>query len=278
MPAAPARRPRPTRAYGLARRLAQGAPVAAVARAARCAPSLLEQLLADPEFQELLAGWQDLLRLAPDARTRRLVVLAHGVLEQALAEGRLGAALFTLVEASAGRDPVVSLAQGIERALARAPLPAAADPLAADRPPAARAAPPRDRLQTATRHAAAALRATIVQEHGQSLAPLPAAPAPDGADPLGAAVHALHRMADAAAQRQHAPPPPPAGRAATAPDPGPAPALLAAVADQLLAKLAQAGPAGRRALERLDEQALHELAHDLLASQPDPGPAQAQGP
>jgi hypothetical protein len=278
MPAAPARRPRPTRAYGLARRLAQGAPVAAVARAARCAPSLLEQLLADPEFQELLAGWQDLLRLAPDARTRRLVVLAHGVLEQALAEGRLGAALFTLVEASAGRDPVVSLAQGIERALARAPLPAAADPLAADRPPAARAAPPRDRLQTATRHAAAALRATIVQEHGQSLAPLPAAPAPDGADPLGAAVHALHRMADAAAQQRHAPPPPAAGRAATAPDPGPAPALLAAVADQLLAKLAQAGPAGRRALERLDEQALHELAHDLLASQPDPGPAQAQGP
>lgn len=289
MLAAPARRPRPTRAYGLARRLAQGAPLAAVAQAARCPLSLLEQLLAEPEFQELLAGWRDLLALAPDARTRRLIRLAQGVLEQALAEGRLGAALFTLAEAFAGRDPVARLAQGVERALARAPLAGAArgdappgaeaPATATTRPPPARSVPPRDPLRDAARHAAAALRATIVQEHGQSLAPLPlpAAAGPDAKDPLGAAVHALHRAADAAARAPHASPPPTAGHPGT-PGPGPAPALLAAVADQLQAKLAQAGPAGRRALERLDDQALRYLAHDLLAAPPHAGPAQAQGP
>lgn len=272
MPASPTRRPRPTRAYGLARRLAQGAPPAAVARAAGRDPAWLEALLAEPEFQELLAGWRDLLALAPDARTRRLVRLAHGVLEQALAEGRLSAALFTLAEASAGRDPVVTLAQGVERALARAPLgadPAGPAPPPRDPPPVRPAGAQRDPLRNACQHAAAALRATIVQEHG-----LAAAPHPDsGADPLGAAVHALHRAADAAQAAAHAP------EAGTPrPTPRPSPALLDAVTDQLLGKLAQAGPEGRLALERLDDQALDRLARALLASAPRAGPAQPQGP
>jgi len=277
-----ARRPRPTRAYGLARRLALGAPVPVVAEAARCDPAWLLELLDTPGFQELLAGWRDLLALDPAQRTRRLEALAHLVLEQALAEGRLGAALLTLTEVKAGRDPVVGLAAGIERALVRPaaegatapPAPPPADPPAPAGPAPAGPAAGRDPWRASAGHAAARLRAQIVQEHGQSVVDRPGAPRPDPrADPLGAAIHAGHRAADAA----HA-----AARAAATPAPTrhdrPSQALGDALQAPLARKLAAAGPAGQRVLAQLDGPTLDRLAQALLTRRPDPHSAQPQGP
>jgi hypothetical protein len=279
------RRPRLLRRVQLARRLASGLDPGRAARAARCPEELLEQLLGEPEFLEIVQGWRALLELDPPARTARLVKLAQLVLEEALERRSLPAALFTLVQAFRGKDPVQAVADGLARALARAraeaeraaaappsdALPAQAPPAP---PPAAVSARRRpDPLTGLCRRTGASLRAAMVVEQGRWAAAAPQAPA-SATDPLGAAVHALHRMADAAAASRSPAPPPPAART---PDPARA-AQVDALTGQLMQKLAQAGPAQRLALERLDDAALDRLARQLLTTPPRAGPAQPRGP
>ena len=287
------RRPPLVRRLGLARRLAAGLEPARVAHAARCPPELLDRLLEEASFVEIVQGWRELLGLAPDARTRRLAGLAQLVLEEALERRSLPAALFTLVHAWRGRDPVHALTGGLERALERARAEAAPDaaaappeprpdpapePLPATSPTAAARARP-DRLAALCHRTGAALRAAIVVEQGRGALAGPLAP-PATDDPLGAAVHALHRAADAARAPARpaagpAGPAPAAPPAAPPPDrPRPAPALVDALTDRLVAKLAEVGPAGRLALERMDDRALDRLARQLLTRPPHPGPAQ----
>ncbi len=281
----PPRRPRLVRRVQLARRLAAGLDPARAAQAARCPAELLEQLMGEAAFLEIVQGWRELLALAPEARTERLTKLAQLVLEEALERRSLPAALFTLAQARRGRDPVRTLVDGLERGLARAAAehaaehaaegvaaaPAAAAPASRDpqgSPPAPPDPRPRpDPLATLCHRTAAGLQAAIVVEQGRWTA---AAAGPDPqADPLGAAVHALHRAAAAG----RCPPPPPA----RTPEP-----IREKQRDALTARLmhafAQAGPAERLALERLDDAALERLARRLLLTPTHPGPAQPQGP
>jgi hypothetical protein len=280
------RRPRLLRRVQLARRLACGLDRDRAARAAGCPAELLDELLGEPEFQEIVQGWQALLALDPPARTARLVKLAQLVLEEALERRAVPAALFTLAQAYAGQDPVGAVAEGLERALQRAraeaarcppaapvdPPPGAIAPAAAPlRPPPARRRP--DPLTGLCRRSGAALRAAMIVEQGRWAAADPQAPTADPraadpqaptADPLGAAVHALHRAADAARL----------GAAPPARPPGPTRAQqVEALTARLMAQLAAAGPAQRLALERLDEQALDHLARQLLTAPPRAGPA-----
>jgi hypothetical protein len=89
--------------------------------------------------------------------------------------------------------------------------------------------------------------------------PLPAAVAP-GTPPPGPT-----------APRRHHPPLTAAGPVA------PRAQRVDALTDQLLARLARAGPAERLQLERLDKAALDRLALELLTRLPPAGPAQPQG-
>jgi phosphoglycolate phosphatase-like HAD superfamily hydrolase len=286
------RRPRLLRRVALARRLAAGLDPTHVARAAGCPDDLLATLLAEESFQEIVQGWRELLALDPEARTLRLTRLAQLVLEEALERRSLPAALFTLAHALRGRDPVCAVTGGLERAVERARVEAArlaearpADPRPAQAPTtsapsrAAAERPHPDPLAALCHRTGASLRAAIVVEQGRGGLDRPLPP-PATDDPLGAAVHALHRAADAAATQAPAPASAgPAPHAPPAPDrPRPAPALVDALTDQLLAKLARAGPAERLALERLDDHALDRLARTLLRRPLPTSPAQPQGP
>lgn len=282
------RRPRLLRPVQLARRLACGLDPGRAARAARCPAALLEQLLGEPEFVEIVQGWRELLELAPEARTARLVKLAQLVLEEALERRSIPAALFTLAQAFRGRDPVQAVADGLARALAcargeaeRAAAAPPPDTLPAQAPPAPAAEvrperPRPDPLDALCRRTGASLRAAMVVEQGRWADPAPP-PAP-ATDPLGAAVHALHRAAAAQAAQASTPaPPPPAPPPARTPDPIRAKRVDALTA-RLMQELAHAGPAQRLALERMDDKTLDRLARQLLTGPPRAGPGQTRGP
>ncbi|WGF87421.1 hypothetical protein [Marinivivus vitaminiproducens] len=99
-----------------ARALAAGRSLDAVARVERVAAIELEALLADGQFQALVAHYAALAALPRPERLARLADVALEVLEHAVEAGELRASMFVLHEHRAGRDPSLTLA---EAALAR---------------------------------------------------------------------------------------------------------------------------------------------------------------
>jgi hypothetical protein len=95
----------------IARRLATGLPVWAVARDCGLPEAELGHLMWEPRFRELVGAWEDVFALSPEQRTERLVRLAHLILEDALARQDLRAVLYVDRESRRRRHPVESLAQ-----------------------------------------------------------------------------------------------------------------------------------------------------------------------
>jgi hypothetical protein len=189
-------------------RLACGLTPAQVAVAERCPLETIESLLEQEGFRELVEADRDLLAIPVDQQRARLVRLARIAIENALSDWDLGAACFVLKEEEQGRDPAVSVAEGIiARRQAPPPLrpplpPSPPEPLATDHQP----------LLALVRRSEAGLRRAVLEEHAAQHAAVSAAPARSTAE---AAQHAL-------AMRRATPPPDPtagspAGAAATLP-------------------------------------------------------------
>jgi hypothetical protein len=102
-------KPRASRAV-LARRLATGLPVWAVARSGNLPVEEVTALMWEAPFRELIGAWEDIFRLSREERAERLDRLAHLILEDALGEGDRRAAMFVRRERRRRRDPVASLA------------------------------------------------------------------------------------------------------------------------------------------------------------------------
>jgi hypothetical protein len=108
----------------LAQRLGAGACREQAARAERLTAYEVEALLAEDSFQALVAHYQALQALAPEARLDRLTALAIELLELALAAGDVRVAIFVVRESRAGRNPARRLAEHaierLQRAVSRA--------------------------------------------------------------------------------------------------------------------------------------------------------------
>ena len=98
-----------------ARRIATGLPVWLVAESIGVEPRQVGAMLWEPPFREMVDSWADILAMDPRARLKRLELLAHAVVENALGDGNLRTALFVQREIRRRRDPVVTLARGFER-------------------------------------------------------------------------------------------------------------------------------------------------------------------
>jgi hypothetical protein len=167
-----------------------------VARADGVDEAEIQGLLATDSFRRLVGSWQALEAKPPEERRRRLVTLAFQAIEQALADWDLGAAFFVLREDAGGRDPAVTVADGVIAASKRQARAGAAIP-----PPPTMPAPgPAPRLPSMAesglrviRRGAERLRAATFAEH--------------------AARHAA--IAAVADEKAAAPPPPSTGAAAT---------------------------------------------------------------
>lgn len=101
-------------------RLAAGVDPAHAARAEAVPADEAEALLARPDFAEVVAACRSLMALPEAERLARLERVAWTVLEAALAEGDVRAAVFVLVERRHGRSPAATLAVGASAAVARA--------------------------------------------------------------------------------------------------------------------------------------------------------------
>lgn len=98
-----------------ARRIATGLPVWLVAESIGVEPRQVGAMLWEPPFREMVGSWADILAMDPKARLKRLELLAHCVVENALGDGNLRTALFVQREIKRRRDPVVTLAEGFAR-------------------------------------------------------------------------------------------------------------------------------------------------------------------
>jgi hypothetical protein len=229
----------------IVRRLAAGVPPERVGEGTGLEPHEIEAILTERGLQRAVAAYRELLATPPEARLKRLYELALQVLEQALAEGCRLTLVYMLREAGAGRDPVAWLAARIHQRLEAAPPPAAPSESAPEPgPPEGAAARGPDPFDAQAWRTAARLRREILAEAGLAAAELPPPAAPPGpeprdsldyidplADPLGAAVHRLHRAADRrhleqrrAAMAPPEPPEPPPAPAPPAAEPEPPPA------------------------------------------------------
>lgn len=99
----------------LARRIAGGLGPCAAARASGFDENDVRDLLHVASFQEMVGSWTQILALDPEARRRRLELLAQLVIEAKLAEADLRAALLVQRAQARNRDIVASLAKGFER-------------------------------------------------------------------------------------------------------------------------------------------------------------------
>ena len=169
---------------------------AKVARAEAVAQSEIDALLAQPDFQELLAALAEMEGLPEEERLRRLERHAWCVLELALADSDWRAAAFIADQLRRGCNPARSLAQSVVDAQARA---AAATPARPVRPRRAR---PYDPVDAALGRAASGLRAILGLEAALAHRPEPAATEPV-ATPAATrpAAPALPRRPDALAAR-----------------------------------------------------------------------------
>ena len=104
-------------------RLSAGLSPAAVARAEAVAEREIEALLAQPDFQELVAALEELQGLPEEERLRRLERHAWCVLEMALADSDWRAAAFIADQLRRGFNPARMLAKGVIKAQARAAAP-----------------------------------------------------------------------------------------------------------------------------------------------------------
>ena len=124
----------------VADRLAAGlSPAAAALAEGERGAELVEELLAQEDFRELVEATRESLAEPPEVQRRQLVMLARQTLERAMAwDGDPRAALFVLEEDARGRDPAETLADGVQkarrRAVASAASPAASPPRRSDRP------------------------------------------------------------------------------------------------------------------------------------------------
>ena len=124
----PARRPTPRRPplsaprgqLRAAYRLAGGMSPAKLARVEAVAEREIDALLAQPDFQELLAALAEMAELPEEERLRQLEQMAWCVLEMALADSDWRAAAFIADQMRRGCHPARSLAQAVIDAQARA--------------------------------------------------------------------------------------------------------------------------------------------------------------
>jgi hypothetical protein len=158
-------------------RLASGLPAATVARAEGVPEAEVASLLAEPDFADLLAAYRSLAALPREERVARLAKLAWHVLELALADGDVRAAIFVAATVRSGRDPAEALAEAVvtacERAAEPPPLAPPPTPLRPFRPMSA----PRDPVPGIVAGAATRARNLLAAEH-EAVAPAPSAATP----------------------------------------------------------------------------------------------------
>jgi hypothetical protein len=143
-----------------------------LARAEGVAQAEVDALLAQPDFQELLAALAEMEALPEAERLRQLERMAWHVLEMALADGDWRAAAFIADQMRGGCSPAHSLAQGVLDAQARA---SAKNPGKRVRPRRAR---PYDPVDAALGRAASGLRAILGLEVALTHLPEPQASEP----------------------------------------------------------------------------------------------------
>ena len=147
----------------VADRLAAGlSPAAAALAEGERGAALVEELLAQEDFRELVEATRESLAEPPEVQRRQLVMLARQTLERAMAwDGDPRAALFVLEEDARGRDPAETLADGVQkarrRAVASAASPAARPPHRSRKPPPPGRAASYDPLQAMVHRGAARL-------------------------------------------------------------------------------------------------------------------------
>ena len=148
-------------------RLTAGMSRTNLARAENVTPAEIDQLLAQPDFQELLAALAEMEALPPEERLRQLEQMAWCVLEMAVGTGDWRAAAFVADQMRRGCHPARSLAQGVLDAQARA---LAQNPGKPVRPRRAR---PYDAVDAALGRAASGLRAILGLEEAFTHLPEP---------------------------------------------------------------------------------------------------------
>ena len=166
-------------------RLTAGMSRANLARAENVPPAAIDELLAQPDFQELLEALAELRDLPPAERLRQLEEMAWCVLEMAVGLGDWRAAAFVADQMRRGCSPARSLAQAVLDAEARA---LAQNPGKPVRPRRAR---PHDPVDAALGRAASGLRTilgleeayTHLPEAQPAAAAEPAAATPSAAKP-----------------------------------------------------------------------------------------------
>jgi hypothetical protein len=176
----PARRPTPRRPplsaprgqLRAAYRLTAGISRTNLARTEGVAQAEVDALLAQPDFQELLAALTEMEALPEAERLRQLERMAWHVLEMPVADGDWRAAAFVADQMRRGCSPARSLAQGVIDAQARA---AAERPGKPVRPRRAR---PYDPVDAALGRAASGLRAILGLEVALTHLPEPQAAEP----------------------------------------------------------------------------------------------------
>lgn len=113
-------------------RLASGLPTSTVARAEGIPEAEVSSVLTDPAFADLIAAYRTLDAMPRDERVARLAKLAWRVLELALADGDVRAAIFVASTVGTGRDPAEVVAETVatacERAASLPPTPAVSPP------------------------------------------------------------------------------------------------------------------------------------------------------
>ena len=148
-------------------RLTAGMSRTNLARAENVTPAEIDQLLAQPDFQELLEALAEMAALPPEERLRQLEQMAWCVLEMAVGTGDWRAAAFVADQMRRGCHPARSLAQAVldaqARALARNP----------GKPVRPRRARPYDAVDAALGRAASGLRAILGLEEALTHLPEP---------------------------------------------------------------------------------------------------------
>jgi hypothetical protein len=99
----------------LARRIAAGLPVWAAARGSNLPKEAVGELMWEPEFRELIGAWAEILDMEPEARKKRLLLLAATVIEEKLEAGCGRTAFFVQREYRRHRDPAATLAKGFSQ-------------------------------------------------------------------------------------------------------------------------------------------------------------------
>ena len=190
-----ARRPSlatPRGQYRAAFRVANGLSPAALARAEAVTERQVATLLAEPDFQELVACLKELEHLPEEERLRQLERQAWCVLELALADSDWRAAAFIADQIRRGFNPARILAQGVIKTQARGAAPPKAQDPALSRTAEPRPSRPYDPIRSAISRATAVLRDATAHEAAIARTPdAPSSPAEPLLTPATAAIAAL---------------------------------------------------------------------------------------